>query len=521
MRAQLKKVVNEGYWKRAEAYLDHFLKEKALAGSQSAMSLAAGGPSGGGGAPMSTVPLSGTIGTASIATGSASSNAAAQEAMKRRQAVVLQQQQQQQSRQQGSVPPDAASGDLTKKRPQSAAVPSSAGQARGASGTAAVTAASVKGGKAAVAAKNRPKAAAASAMTTTPTGQQQQQCKSSLSSVGGNEASTLMPPPQAREYNELMELVDHAADFDWTVAGSFLGEETQWLISEEQKKLVYDSKTTVNAAAFAADPVLDDVPAFPVQGWSERNLISTRVAWARVRLGKKTMTAKTNPVVANGLLSLQPSLGPNSVTMEDIPEPPGSEDVDNSWYNEEKAEKDKILAVLSEGTQIYIKSVLEKALFCARQRQNLDGIRLWHQQFVSNEAEQPSLALRLGCDVNRQIAQSSGNAAMTCKRMEEALERQSDVPERFRTVCDETLLCANSMSDLALRPLLSKAIVDADMEAKRNFDVYKGKDANEPPFGRVPKMAKIEVIDFQTGMMFATQSRQRHQASTLSSSFFY
>jgi len=41
MRIQLKKVVSENYWKRAEVYLEHFLKEKAKAGSQSAQHLAA------------------------------------------------------------------------------------------------------------------------------------------------------------------------------------------------------------------------------------------------------------------------------------------------------------------------------------------------------------------------------------------------------------------------------------------------------------------------------------------------
>jgi hypothetical protein len=84
--------------------------------------------------------------------------------------------------------------------------------------------------------------------------------------------------------------------------------------------------------------------------------------------------------------------------------------------------------------KIYHTGVLEKATHCSRQRHNVDGIRLFHQQTAamlkanaanaakdknSNDSssgsgtaytatEVPKLApltLRLGCDVSRQVAQ--------------------------------------------------------------------------------------------------------------------
>merc|ERR1712238_619126 len=57
-------------------------------------------------------------------------------------------------------------------------------------------------------------------------------------------------------------------------------------------------------------------------------------------------------------------------------------EIEGSWINEEAAEQDLALALLSGGCQIYLKGVLQKTIQCARQRQNLDGIRLWHQQYT-------------------------------------------------------------------------------------------------------------------------------------------
>ena len=231
-----------------------------------------------------------------------------------------------------------------------------------------------------------------------------------------------------------------------------------------------------------------------------------------------------------------------------------------AWINDDLAEEDQVLAVLSEGAEIYLRSVLEKALHCARQRQNVDGLRLWHQQYIihnkesssssttaaaspeksdtspdqsgpnrndKNDAEQqqdrPALSLRLGCNIVRQVARAAGNAATLCHRAEQALRRQQQKqqqPLEGGAVTPEILARASSLSDVALRPRLRQAVEEADAEAKRQFDVYGGRDAEEP-FGRLPKRAKLEVIDFKNGMNFARPGRRRHRASTNSSSFHY
>ena len=117
-------------------------------------------------------------------------------------------------------------------------------------------------------------------------------------------------------------------------------------------------------------------------------------------------------------------------------------------------------------------------------------------------------------------AMAAGNAAMTCKRMEEALERQNDVPSRARILKGETLGNATSMADLAMRPLLSKGVENADYHGKRAFEISGGKHATEPPLGRVPKVAKLEAIDFVMGSELS-DGVGRHRAGTATSTIFF
>ena len=305
-------------------------------------------------------------------------------------------------------------------------------------------------------------------------------------------------PP--REFKELMEAVDHSIDYDFTTAGLLLGSKGDIQLTEEQRKLLYKD---------TQPPKPTTTSLGPRPGWGKRNVVSVRAAWARTRLREKKRMGSA-PVVGGGLLTLpskSPATAPADKTME--------------WVNEEVAEQDTALALLSEGCEIYLKGILEKAIHCARQRQNLDGIRLWHQQHSSStNTTKPALSLRLGCDVSRQVSQAAGNAALTCKRMEEALERQSGIPSRSRVLKDETLKEATSMGDLSLRPQLSKGVENADYQAKRSFETYGGKDAMEPPFGRVPKRSKLEVIDFLMGSHLS-DSIGRHQASTLSANVYF
>jgi hypothetical protein len=267
-----------------------------------------------------------------------------------------------------------------------------------------------------------------------------------------------------REYNEFMEMVDNAVNFDWTTAGLITGQP----INYSPPTWMADSS---QASQLASEGI--SRASFIVPNWAHTNIVSSRTAWARVRLPE--------------------------LSRRDGPSLPGQAPVvkatfsTTAWYNEDVNEDDAVLAALSMGCQMYLKQMLEKAIHCSRQRQNLDGIRLWYNQCTKKDSP---LSLRLGCDVSRQWARTSGNAALICKRMEEALERQENVPQSFRIVNHEAMIQEESMSTLALRPKLAKSVEDADNEAKRCFEVYGGKGASEV-FGRVPKRPRLELIDFQ------------------------
>lgn len=374
-------------------------------------------------------------------------------------------------------------------------------------------------------------------------------------------------------------------------------EELQLLYGDNPPESLVKKKTTktptkpAEPATRSSTPEEGDEPKEDVKpvdgirpGWSHTNILSARAAWARIRRKevkqRKMEMANSAPVVADGLLTLptpqqppaellkepesekpavEPSKEPKSETPAAAPTPtsavtststpatptatpstPEAETpvtpkpvIEGSWVDDETAEQDKALALLSEGCQIYLKGVLEKAVQCARQRQNLDGIRLWHQQHTFgkgvssittsdsknknlDKSKKPPLALRLGCDVSRQAAQAQGNAALTVKRMEEALDRQTGIPMRVRELNEETLLEATSMGDLAWRPLLKKGAEKADLQAKRAFEVYGGRESKDPPLGRVPKKAKLLVQDFVMGAELTLEGPY-HKAYTASS----
>jgi hypothetical protein len=327
--------------------------------------------------------------------------------------------------------------------------------------------------------------------------------------------------PDLREYAELMQLVDHATVVDWTTAGLVLGSEAKLELGSEQAQLLYKPPAALEPPV---PPTADlSETGFPIPGWSRRNLVSSRIAWARVRLPEQRrirhLASAANPSVGDGQLTLAaPSSQPPAAANAQLLELANR----TAWHSDEAAERDPVLAALSEATEMYVKSVLEKAVFCGRQRLQLDGIRIWYEEPTDPSNEPPPLGLVLGCDVTRQAARAAGNAALACKRMEEALERQEGVPLSHRTLDNETLSEASSMSEIALLPKLANGVDAADLEAKRQFEVYGGKLAqSEPPLGRVPKRAKLEVVDFQLGMQLASGHSRRHKASTLSGSFAF
>ena len=484
MQTRLKEMVGEAYWSRAEAYLNHFLRQKekmeSQKKSQSGSSSASQSPTGTADTTQTSQQLEQKKRDSELAARKMieidRENKAkkalllkqAKEAEKRKR-IEAQQKQVQLAQQKAAhaskmqqIQKETAAKMAAMKASEAAKKAKSGHRRKGSTGSAASAAAASR---------------TASPMPVAP------------------EIKIEKAPP--REYSELMELVDHAVDYNWTTAALLLGKEAKADINlnDEQKKLLYGEKAIPPKQGLQAAQIASGsaIPPY-MKGWSKRNVLSSRAAWARVRLTEQKLAreaalanSKKAPVVAGLTLPLSP---PETAAAEVAP----TISKEAAWFNEEKAEEDKTLALLSEATNIYLKSILEKALTAARQRQNLDGIRLWHLQHLPAK---PPMSIRLGCDVNRQVSQAAGNAAKTVQRMEEALERQTDVPPQVRDLSnDETLYEASSMADLALRPMLANAAEQADLDGKRSFEVYGGKDSGAAPFGRVPKKPKIVGRDF-------------------------
>ena len=478
MKTHLKPLVGDSYWQRADAYLKHFLEQrrKSLANQQAQGSSAQ---------PSSSQAR--TLG-----------NSSTQQIQSQRVA------QSSHNRPATSTPPNASS--FQQQQQQIAKQQQQQQQRMATASTAKLATSAAPSGKGKASSKKKSTAKRGSGSTTPTGGSRETQAsgdatpKTSTPAAQPEQlADAAKPPP--REYSELMSLIEHAVDYDWTSAGLLLGSDDLQL-SAEQRNLLYGETT----------PEVTPKPTIGARpGWDKRNVLSARGAWARIRLQEQGNHPRTVPVVGGGLLTL-PGAPQASIGNEEIP---------TSWKNEEIAEQDVVLAMLSEGLQIYLKTVLEKGVHSARQRQNLDGVRLWHQQHSSSAGtEKPALYLQLGCDVTRQLAQAAGSAAMTNKRMEEALERQSGVPSPARDLKDETLHEATSMGDLALKPILAKGVENAEHQGKRCFEIFGGKDELEPPFGRVPKQAKLEVVDLLMGSNIS-ESVGRHRAETASTSIYF
>lgn len=536
MRTRLKELVGDNYWQRAEAYLKHFLEQKRK--NQQ------GGSTGAGASSSSSSRPSGSSSTAT----SAAAQAKQQKVLEAKQRKMQQAQQkaaQQKKKQEAAAAKAAAKAAPTIQQvqkdiaTQKAKVTAAGGKGKSlgkSAGKVAVkktvkrksTGSSAASRKAAATAAAATKEAAAAA-SGSPTAAAASKAKAVVAPLDPD----ALPP---REYNELMKLVDHAIDFDWKTAGLLLGPKVDLQLTEEQQNLLYGELT---GTKMTSKPEEESArPSGVRPGWSNRNVVTARNAWAAIRLRELKQYQRENasqqPVVGDAGFTLAQTTTPkdSKAKPKENPEPA-------PWVNEEQAEDDVALAMISEGTQIFLRGVLEKAIQCARQRQNLDGVRLWHQQMAHAaeekkaeaasstdevekplKKEKPALSLRLGCDVERQEAQAFGNAAMTVKRMEQALARQSGVPSQARVLQGETLNEANSMSNLAMRPLLAKGVENADLHGKRQFEIYGGKDAMEPPLGRVPKAAKLEAVDFVMGSLMS-ESLGRHRARSAGSSIYF
>lgn len=493
MKTRLQQVVGDAYWKRAEAYLAHFLKEKERKAELERMKHASSG-GGGGGMPQQQQQQGKSSG---------GGNGAPQQ----QQAAAM--------RPGGAPPPSTMAAmrqDMEQRKQALAAAAGSSTTTTGKSKSSSAggpKAGTTAAGPQSFTFKNKTAGAAAATASgnasgkTTPTQGKRASPAGKKSTAEANSANApasnqqQQQPAPPKEYNEFMEMIDHAVDFDWTTAGLIMGRQQLPLEAMVVEDLLMPH--------FQQEPSFYGQP-FPIPNWTHRNVVSSRTAWACVRLPELT---RQDRLVGNDDSTTLAAPIPG----QSVPTIPRT--AWNTWHNEDVAEDDVVLAVISEGCQVYLKSILEKAIHCSRQRQNLDGTRLWYKQCSSIRSSQqnppPPLSLRLGCDVRRQWARTSGNDALICKRMEQALERQERVPQSARALKQETLEQESSMSSLALRPKLAQGVEDAETQAKRCFEVYGGKDASEPVFDRVTKRPKLELIDFELGMELQAVggSRQR------------
>ena len=590
MKRRLKELVGDHYWKKANDYLIHFIEQKR----RQHAAAAAGGSSSGGG---------------SRSSGGSSSSAQQQQqqqldAHKRRRLKEQEDRErlrlqslekerlkkEQSSKQRTAVasPLVAIQQEIQEKREQitmqTAKVPTSSKASKSksaarstAAAIAANTTAATKGKGGGTKKAPRRKSAGESSTVTarrgSAAGSKTAAAASATAAAAAAPVKRVIVEEPPREYKELMELIDHAVDYDWPSVGQLLGAKSDLKLTEEEHLLLYGdlpepsaktkrrtsiSKTSGKTpqgqdVSVKIEGQLDKKVNREVRpGWGRSNVLSARSAWARVRLRelkiRKRAASNPSPIVAGGLLSLstsvardqQPSTSAAAIPIVDAATSATSAtkpEIEGYWVNEETAEQDAALSLLSAGCQIYLKGVLQKTIQCARQRQNLDGIRLWHQQYTfskgtsttssninstplnlskDDKSKKPPLSLRLGCDVSRQVAQAQGNAAMTVKRMEEALERQTGIPMRARELNNDTLQEATSMGDLSWRPLLKEGAEKAEYQAKRSFEVFGGKEAKDPPLGRVPKKAKLQVEDLLMGSELSIVGPY-HKAYTASS----
>mmetsp|Transcript_9528 Transcript_9528/g.23271 ORF Transcript_9528/g.23271 Transcript_9528/m.23271 type:complete len:943 (-) Transcript_9528:46-2874(-) len=341
-------------------------------------------------------------------------------------------------------------------------------------------------------------------------------------SSSASSASSRKKP--ARESSRAMEMCDHATLIDVRTLPALFGSKEYKMdvnLDDEQRILLYGDedkerrrkvKDIARAASEALDAGLDGaedniggstrtrkVPS-AFDGWGAKNVVSARNAWARVRLPEcEAQRANAPPTGTNAGEGSDAAAGP---------------EIENDWFNEKRVEReDTTLALLSEAAEVFLKSTIEKAVGRARLRQNLDGVRLWHTLQAHSGAPNngdgekpthPPALIRLGCDVRRQVALAEGNAAKVYQRMEEALSRRND--GAYANSVDDNLhdpeamlRKATSMADLSKMPPLKSAAQNADADARQKFAVFGGVDSQEPPFGRLPKRARVTLQDIAVG----------------------
>ena len=485
MQTKLRECVGEVYWKKADEYLKHFLRSKLKEKVERDRAAAARQQHQVVGAP---IPITKTTTTAqapavqqqihrSVSTPKQQPSQQRQNSVSgmthkgRATPIVVSKQQQQQQQSKTS-----ASSSTSRMRP-----PNSAASSAQAHRTVSTTSA-------------RGSNKSSTGVSTS---------KKASSTNGDAQSTSKIPPLPAN----IMAMLDQNIRYDPLSAAKVLTREKlqdQLSLDQEQKILLYGStKFTARWSKLKRQEAIDTVstkddPFILFRGWDKRNIVSTRIAYARTHDSKIVETKK--PTI-NAI---------NSDSDDDIENKTSSSK--DTWVNEELAEKDLMLTLISEATQLYVKKILETAVTLSRKKQNLDGIRIWHLHHVQKRS--PPLGLQLGCDVYRQYVLGDADAAGTCRRMEQALTRRNFGinPSAENIDGDDGLVKnATSIVDMSRRIQLPNASLDDDNFVKRKLDTYAGKGDDEtdpigPPFGRVPKKCKLSTVDLNNAYRVVVDS---------------
>jgi hypothetical protein len=171
------------------------------------------------------------------------------------------------------------------------------------------------------------------------------------------------------------------------------------------------------------------------------------------------------------------------------------------------SKNDPCCILLSAAVQEYMTKAMVRGIESARGRQNLDGLRLWYMQHMSDKP--PPLGLKLGCDVKRQVARVMGDAAMLTSKMEDQLAKRSTGTREGTTTGENQVTAiaiesSGTMVDMAKKPVLSGGGDVARMQANEYYRVWNGSKNGGGVggrggliFGKVPLVGSITETDIE------------------------
>ena len=485
MQTRLRDCVGEFYWKKADDYLNHFLKTKKKELEVKQKERAA--------------------------------------ALKRQEMERLRLQKQKQSS--SSAVPSPLVGQTTKPTSKqststsgskssssSSSMKNQSSKVQGTSGRATPITTGNKTSKAKASSSNRGNNNASSSSTSkqSSSNNAKQQVGSSKGTKADNNSGSSKSAPSVDLQKidlppDIVAMLEQNVRYDPFSAAKLLSRENlaeRLNLDREQKILLYGITSFTSRQSKLRIPrrTCDEVPnktnanvLQPVlfKGWDQRNIVNTRIAYSKVHCSSRAKQQPENKRIQDEDENAHVMKADEENHCDTIF---GSVD-QQEWINEEVAENNPMLTLISEAVQLFTKRILEKAVTFSRKKQNLDAIRLWHLHHLGiPNHNKPPLGLQLGCDVQRQHALADAEAGNACYRMEQALSRRAiGIVDTEDLDSEDVISKATNLSDLARRVKLPNGANDAEVFTKKRLQQYDGRSdmITEPPFGRVPKRCKV------------------------------